>query len=428
LQAAFSFDIFMSEKPLSIAMLSVHTGPLAPLGGKETGGMNVYVRELARSLARRGHRVDVFTRSQDRFAPPVDDRHIAPGVRVVNVIAGPQAPVDKKQLYNYLPEFAHNVQEFADRNAMYYDAYHAHYWLSGWVARELQACQRAPVVQMFHTLGAMKNLVARGEADRETEKRIEVEREIMRFASRIIAATPRDRQHMIDLYGADAAKIAIIPPGVDLDLFRPVERFEAKEYIETPYDHHTVLFVGRIDPIKGIDVWFRAMKLVVEDNPDLRGKMCVCLIGGDIDEDAEPDAELARLDALKDELAIGDVVTFLGRRAQQSLPYYYSAADVVVMPSLYESFGMVALEAMACGAPVVASDVGGLSYIVRNGESGYLVPDRDPRALADCLNLLLRNPELRAQLGKRGAQIAKDYAWSQIAEQMEGLYGEIVTK
>jgi D-inositol-3-phosphate glycosyltransferase len=303
--------------------------------------------------------------------------------------------------------------------------YHAHYWLSGWVARELQACQPAPVVQMFHTLGMMKNLVARGDADRETEKRIVVERAIMQFADRIIAATPRDEQQMVELYGGDKNKIDIIPPGVDLELFHPIPLEEAKEYIETPYEHHTVLFVGRIDPIKGIDVWFQAMKLVVEANPDLRGKMCVCLIGGDIDDDAEPDAELARLDALKDELGIGDLVTFLGRRAQQSLPYYYSAADVVVMPSLYESFGMAALEAMACGTPVVASDVGGLSFVVRNGETGYLVPDRDPRALADCLNRLLRDRDLRLRLGKRGAQVARDYAWTQIAEQMEGVYGEI---
>jgi len=409
---------------MNISMLSVHTGPLALLGGKETGGMNVYVRELARALARRGHHVDVFTRSQDPFAPRVDGSHIAPGVRVINIAAGPEAPVNKKKLFDYLPEFAEQAWQFAERENIFYDVYHAHYWLSGWVARELQACQSAPVVQMFHTLGMMKNLVARGEADRETEKRIVVERAIMQYADRIIAATPRDEQHMIELYGADPGKIAIIPPGVDLELFHPIALEEAKEYIETPFDHHTVLFVGRIDPIKGIDVWFHAMKLVVEDNPDLRGKMCVCLIGGDMDDDAEPDAELARLDALKDELGIGDLVTFLGRRAQQSLPYYYSAADVVVMPSLYESFGMAALEAMACGTPVVASDVGGLSFVVRDGETGYLVPDRDPRALADCLNRLLRDRDLRARLGKRGAEVARDYAWTQIAEQMEGVYQE----
>ncbi len=411
---------------MNISMQSVHTGPLAALGGKETGGMNVYVRELSRALAQRGHHVDIFTRWQDPHAPHVEADRIAPGVRVVNVQAGPLAPYDKKKLFEVLPEFTHNVQTFAESEKIFYDVYHAHYWLSGWVARELQACQRAPVVQMFHTLGAIKNLVARDAADREPDDRIEIEREIIRFASRIIAATPRDRQQMIDLYGADDEKIAIIPPGVDLDLFHPIPNIDAKDYIETPFEHHTVLFVGRIDPIKGIDVWFRAMKLVVEENPDLRGKMCVCLIGGDVDEEVATDSELARLDTLKNELGIGDLVTFLGRRTQESLPYYYSAADVVVMPSLYESFGMVALEAMACGAPVVASDVGGLSFLVRNGETGFLVPDRDPRSLADCLNRLLRDPKLREDLGKRGIQVAKDYAWREIAEQIEGVYRQVV--
>jgi D-inositol-3-phosphate glycosyltransferase len=410
---------------MNISMLSVHTGPLAKLGGKETGGMNVYVRELSRALALRGHRVDIFTRRQDPNVPYVEADRIAPGVRVVNITAGPPTPYEKNHLFELLPEFAHNVQTFAEAERIFYDVYHAHYWLSGWVARELQACQRAPVVQMFHTLGAIKNLVANDSA-REPDQRIEIEVSIMNFASRIIASTPRDRQQMIELYGADESKIAIIPPGVDLNLFHPIANIDAKDFIEAPYDHHTVLFVGRIDPIKGIDTWFRAMKLVIEENPDLRGKMCVCLIGGDVDEELTTEGELSRLDALKNELGIGDLVTFLGRRAQESLPYYYSAADVVVMPSLYESFGMVALEAMACGAPVVASDVGGLSYLVRDGETGFLVPDRDPRALADCLNRLLCDKTLRSELGNRGTQVAKDYAWSEIAEQIEGVYKEIV--
>ncbi|HEX7593211.1 MAG TPA: glycosyltransferase, partial [Anaerolineae bacterium] len=308
-----------------------------------------------------------------------------------------------------------------------YDVYHAHYWLSGWVARALQKCQPAPVVQMFHTLGAMKNQVARSETDRETDRRMEIEREIMQFADRIVASTPRDRQQMIDLYDAPADKITVISPGVDLKLFHPIDPWAAKSLLGEPENDHSVLFVGRIDPVKGIDVWFKAMALVAEENPALRSKLCVCLIGGDIDED-EPDEEIARLQALKDELGIGDIVTFLGRRSQEALPYYYASADVVVMPSLYESFGMVALEAMACGAPVVASDVGGLSYIVRDGETGYLVPERDPRALADCLNRLLRDPALRARLGKRGIEVAREYAWTRIADQIETLYASLPQK
>jgi D-inositol-3-phosphate glycosyltransferase len=413
---------------MNIAMLSVHTCPLAALGGKETGGMNVYVRELARELARRGHRVDIFTRSQNPEVPHIEMGGLGLGAGVFHIPAGPEAPYNKHHLFTYLPEFVHGVQAFMDTEKIHYDVYHSHYWLSGWVARELQHCQRAPVVQMFHTLGMMKNVVARSSEDRETETRIEVEKEIMQFADRIVASTPRDREQMIDLYGAPSSRIAVIPPGVDLTLFHPIPKAEAKEFVESPPDHHTVLFVGRIDPVKGIDVWFQAMALLVEENPELREKMCVCLIGGDVDEETTRDAEMARLQALKDELGIGNLVTFLGKRSQDCLPYYYAAADVVVMPSLYESFGMAALEAMACGTPVVASDVGGLSYLVRDGETGFLVPGRDPRALADCLGHLIRNPELRERLGQRGITVAREYAWPRIADQMEELYFSIVAR
>ena len=408
---------------MNIAMLSVHTCPLAALGGKETGGMNVYARELARELSRRGHRVDIFTRSQDPTVP-----HEVPGLeigaRVFHIPAGPEAPYNKHRLFDYLPEFVQGVRAEVEHENVRYDVYHAHYWLSGWVARELQRDQPAPIVQMFHTLGAMKNQVARGHADRETERRLAIEREIMRFADRVVAATPRDRQQMIDLYDAPRNKISIISPGVDLNLFHPLDIQDTQQYFK---DDHTVLFVGRIDPIKGIDTWFRAMKLVVEEDPSLRGRLCVCLIGGDIDED-EPDAELARLQALKDELGIADVVAFLGKRSQESLPFYYASADVVVMPSRYESFGMVALEAMACGTPVVASDVGGLSFIVRDGETGYLVPEGDARAMADCLTRILHDPELRARLGKRGVEVARQYAWTHIVDQIEALYCEVLDK
>ncbi len=409
---------------MNIAMLSVHTCPLAALGGKETGGMNVYVRELARELSARGHCVDIFTRSQDARVP-----HEVPGLeigaRVFHVPAGPEEPYNKHRLFDYLPQFAAGVRTIMEHDDARYDVYHSHYWLSGWVARELQKFQPAPIVQMFHTLGALKNAVARRSDDRETERRLAVEREIMQFADRIVAATPRDCHQMIELYDAPGDRIVTIPPGVDIDLFKP--RSPSLEKIFGLKDNRTVLFVGRIDPVKGIDTWFKAMALVVEEDPALREKICVCLIGGDIDEE-EPDDELARLQVLKNELGIGDLVTFMGKRAQETLPDYYASADVVVMPSRYESFGMAALEAMACGTPVVASDVGGLSFIVRDGETGFLVPEGDPRAMADCLGRLLREPDLRARLGKRGAEVAREYAWSRVADRMEELYASVIRR
>jgi D-inositol-3-phosphate glycosyltransferase len=413
--------------PHHIAMLSLHTSPLAVLGGKETGGMNVYVRELSRELAARGLCIDIFTRSQNPRLPRVQyDLLGVKNARVINVPAGPEAPYSKHLLVDHLEEYVEGVSSFAQREGIRYDVLHAHYWLSGVAARELQnKWSSVPIVQMFHTLGAMKNMVAVGERDRETEKRIEAERELMQQVSRVIASTPRDKQQMIDLYGAPEDRIVVIPPGVDTDLFHPIVSRRAREWVGT-FSEKTVLFVGRIDPVKGLDTWFRAMRLVLEAEPSLRTRMCVCLIGGDLDEDDDPDSEMVRLDKLKDELGISDIVTFLGGRAQSSLPYYYASADVVVMPSRYESFGLAALEAMACGTPVVASDVGGLSFIVRDGETGFLVPEGNINAFAECILSLLRDRDLRNRLGARAVVVAQNYAWHLIADKIVDLYKEVL--
>lgn len=409
-----------------IAMLSLHTSPLAILGGKETGGMNVYVRELSRELAQRGLCIDIFTRSQNPKTPRVQyDLLGVRDARVINVPAGPQAPYSKHLLADHMDEFVSGVLDFSQSEGIRYDLIHAHYWLSGVAGIELQKkWQHTPIVQMFHTLGAMKNLVAIGEIDRETERRIESERELMRKVSRVIASTPRDKQQMIDLYDAPENRIVVIPPGVDTNLFHPIVNRRAKEWIGT-FSEKTVLFVGRIDPVKGLDTWFRAMRLVLETEPSLKTRMCVCLIGGDLDEDEDPDSELVRLDKLKDELGLSEVVTFLGGRAQSSLPYYYASADMVVMPSRYESFGLAALEAMACGTPVVASDVGGLSFIVRDGETGFLVPEGDEQALAECILSLLRDRELRNRMGERAVAVAQNYSWRLIADKIVDLYREV---
>ncbi|MBI4674372.1 MAG: glycosyltransferase [Chloroflexi bacterium] len=413
--------------PKRIAMLSMHTSPVARLGGKETGGMNVYVRELTRALAARGIAVDIFTRASDTHAPWMDTESVGvENTRVINVVAGPRVPVSKHQLVKYTGAFAQGIFDFAASENRVYDVWHAHYWLSGMTAQCLQAKGlRAPVVQMFHTLGAMKNRVARTATEAETDARINAEQALMHSVARVVASTPRDMEQMVALYGAPRAKIAIIPPGVDTNLFRPVPSQPARDVIG-PYDEKSVLFVGRIDPVKGLDTWFRAMKLVVDRDLSLRQRLCVCLIGGDLDDDLDPDSELARLVELKEALGIGDIVTFLGGRAQAVLPFYYSAAAAVVMPSRYESFGLAALEAMACGAPVVASDVGGLSFLVRDGVTGFLVPEGNAEIFAEKILLLLHNPKLRAEMGKRGVEAAQEYAWHNIAERMIELYHDML--
>ena len=333
-------------KPLRVAMLSMHTCPLATLGGKETGGMNVYVRDLSRELSRRGVLVDVFTRSQNPAIPSISYA-LGPGTRVIHVPAGPEAPLDKNVVFNYVPEFVDRIQSLAEREGAGYDVIHSHYWLSGWAARDLRAAWGAPIIQMFHTLGHMKNSVAQTEADKEADHRIEVEREIMDFADRLVAATPLERAQMSWLYGADPARISVVPCGVDSNLFTPRPRAEARAFLNLPEDQRVVLFVGRIERLKGIDTLIRAMDLVLQRHPEWKTHVALSIIGGTPDDSpAVRSAEMERLRALREELGLTDLVAFLGAKSQDTLPYYYSAAEMVVVPSHYESFGMVALEAM----------------------------------------------------------------------------------
>lgn len=405
-----------------IAMLSVHTCPLATLGGKETGGMNVYVRDLSREFSRRGIFVDVYTRSQDPNVPMVTNALGHRG-RVIHLPAGPEAPYDKNLVFDHLDEFIDGAIQFAENDRVSYDVLYSHYWLSGWVARALRERWGTPIVQMFHTLGHMKNRVAQRESDLETDRRIEVEGTIVQFADRLVAATPAEKAQLTWLYGADPRKISVISPGVDLKRFHPIEKSLAKSTIAIPEQHRLILFVGRIEPLKGIDTLLRAMSLVAKRHPDWAQDMCVSIIGGDPARgEEEEDAEMARLQKLRTELGIGDLVTFIGAKDQDTLQFYYSAAEMIVMPSHYESFGMVALEAMACGTPVIASEVGGLAFVVRDGVTGYHVPDRDPEELAAKIELLLGDEMLRMRLGRRAACWAESYGWPTIADRLLELF------
>ena len=412
---------------MRIAMLSVHTSPLATLGGKDTGGMNVYVRELSRELGRRGIAVDVFTRAQDPAAPRLQEPW--PGVRVVHLPAGPQAPYDRRQLFQHLPEFVAGWRALATAQPSPYDLLHSHYWLSGWVALQLQEGGRLPVIQMFHTLGHLKNNLAAEGQPVEAEERTRVEAQVMHLASRIVAATPADKSQMVDLYGADPARIVVVPPGVDHELFRPIPCDEARRYVGlADCSERLLLFVGRLDPVKGINVLFEALCLLLRElAPSLQRRVCLAVIGGESSESAEALREEADcLDEVKERYGLSEMVAFLGSRAQETLPYYYSAADVCVLPSHYESFGLVALEAMACGVPVVASRVGGLPYLVRDGETGFLVPDNDPPALAERLRQVLTEPGLQERLGRRALEVARAYSWRKVAEENLALYEEVL--
>ena len=414
----------VNSSPRHVAMLSVHTCPLAMLGGKKTGGMNVYVRDLSRALARQGIRVDVFTRSQDDCIPAVS-HNLGHGGRVIHIKAGPEAPIPVAEIENYLDDFVAGVLAFAEAESIHYDLIHSHYWLSGLVAQKLRDAWGAPIVQMFHTLGHMKNRIALSDSERATPARIAGEKAVIQLADRIVAATPAEVAQLHWLYGAEPDKISVIPPGVDLERFQPIDPKTAKTTVGISCGDTNILFVGRIEPLKGVDTLLRAMALIQKRCPHAVEDTCVAIIGGDPLSD-DPDEEMARLQALRAELEIHDLVTFLGSKDQEILPNYYAAAEMVVMPSHYESFGMVALEAMAMGTPVIASEVGGLAYLVQDGVNGFHVPSRDPEALAERMFTLLNDENCRQLLGRQARAYAQKYDWSIITERMVGLYGKVL--
>jgi D-inositol-3-phosphate glycosyltransferase len=413
---------------LKIAMLSYHTCPLATLGGKDTGGMNVYVRDLTRTLGSLGVHVDVFTRSQDEHVPHVL-HDLGYGNRVVHIKAGDEVPLPKEELLSHIPEFTAGIEEFTSIKSLQYDLIHSHYWMSGLAALELKRQWNLPVMQMFHTLGLMRQRVARPDEEVDGDYRLEGEKRLLREADCIIAATVAEKAQIQWLYQADVEKIGIIPPGVDLSRFYPIPEDEAKEVIGIPPCDQVVLYVGRIEPLKGIDTLIEAIAHMRGNGGFDEQSFCLAIIGGDPDSTREErTVEMKRLQELCHLHGLDDLVTFLGKRDQDLLPYYYSAAEAVVVPSHYESFGMVALEAMACGTPVVASQVGGLAYLVQDGVTGYTVPSSDVGALAGRLGDLIRDGGLREKLGRQAEELAQEFSWEIIARQIRDQYQELIFK
>jgi D-inositol-3-phosphate glycosyltransferase len=403
-----------------IGLVSVHTCPLAALGGKETGGMNVYVRETARHLGRLGLPVDVFTRSQDPDVPRVVA--LDEGARVIHVEAGPQRAMTPAAMATHLGEFADGVAEFRRRSGVDYALLHAHYWLSGAVALELaRRWGELPVVQMFHTLGVVKNALA-DERERVPRARLDAEARIAGRADRLVAATPLERADLAWYCGADVDRVRVIPCGVDLELFRPGDRSQARARLGLDAER-VLLFVGRPTPVKGLEILLRALANLKADGFRDAGLRLV-IVGGDRDE--RRDDGRARLRALAGELGVGAWLDFRGPQPQPALPDYYRAADLCLVPSHHESFGMAALEAMACGAPVVASRVGGLATTIQDGVTGLLVPPRDEVALAAAIAALLADETRRSILGRQAARWAQSFAWASVTRMLLDVYEELV--
>jgi len=396
-----------------IAVVSAHTSPLATLGGRETGGMNVYVRELSRELGARGYLIDVFTRRASGEAPATQP--IGPNVRVVNVTAGPEAAIEKEEITAHLDEFEANMRAFIARQGVSYDVLHSHYWMSGVVGARLARDWRLPHAAMFHTLGEVKNRARASEHEPAT--RIEAERMIATSADRIVVASQHEKHLLTSLYGARPERIAVVPCGVDLDLFAPMDKEFARKRLGLRDGQRIILFVGRIEPLKGIDILISAAAQLHDDE-----NFNVLIVGGDARAEANID-ELRRQAAA---LGIDHHVSFVGPVPHEKLPLYYNAADVCVVPSYYESFGLVAVESMACGTPVVASRVGGLTSTVSDGETGYLIPWRCPEPFAERLELLLDNDELRASFGRAAREAVERFRWGNVADAVAALYEELL--
>jgi D-inositol-3-phosphate glycosyltransferase len=418
-------QLFASPAVDRVAMITVHTSPLSPPGRRESGGLNVYVRELSQYLAKRGVAVDIFTRWTDPRAPRIiqaDD-----GVRVIQVEAGPLHPVDKESLFCYLPEFASEMAFLAIKEGLRYDLVHAHYWLSGWAAHLLQRYWSAPVVQMFHTLAHLKNAVA-ASRERETTLRLQVERRLVDVADVVIAANPYERDEMIRRLNADESKIHTVPPGVDLARFQPADSWDARRQLGLP-DGPLVLFVGRIDPVKGIHTLFDGFQRLIHDYDWAGFPPRLVFVGGLIevrDTGSTMDTDLQQLSDRATALGLADYVLFRGSQPREMLPHYYNAVDVCVVPSRYESFGLVAVEAMACGTPIVASRVGGLRFTIEDEVSGLLVPHSDPAELSTALRTALTDHDLRSRMRVGARQAAIRFSWQTITSEVLRVYEQSV--
>jgi D-inositol-3-phosphate glycosyltransferase len=404
-----------------VAVMSVHTSPVDQPGTGDSGGMNVYIREVAERLAARGTEVDIFTRDRGCDGPIIQET--SPGTRVIRVKAGPCVPVPKADLLRFLPEFLGSVLQLTRREGRRYDVVHSHYWLSGWVGTSARRIWGVPFVTSFHTLGKVKNYsLAPGEAP-EPAVRLAGEERVIRAADRILAPTPAEAAHLVGLYGADPGDIRVVPPGVDHDLFAPRGAADARARLQLA-DSRVVLFVGRLQAHKGPDVAVRTLAEAVARDPNGTSDVVLAVVGGPSGEGSG--AEVARLRDLASDLGVGDRVVFYPPQPQARLADFYAAADAVLVPSRSESFGLVALEAQACGTPVVAADVGGLPYVVEDGQSGFLVDGHDPADHADRLLQILRDARLQSAFGEEAAHQALRFTWDATTDQMVTVYDEVL--
>ncbi|MFB4311999.1 D-inositol-3-phosphate glycosyltransferase [Actinomadura sp. GTD37] len=426
----------MSRRINRVATVSVHTSPLDQPGTGDAGGMNVYIVEVAKRLAARGVEVDIFTRATSRALPPVVE--LAPGVLVRNVVAGPFEELDKTELPRHLCGFTSEVLRVeAAHDPGHYDLLHTHYWLSGQAGWAVKERWGVPLVHSMHTMAKVKNAALADEDKPEPAERVLGEEQVVASSDQLVANTAKEAHELVGLYDADPARVATVSPGVDLAMFRPESPVlarsagllphrtgPARRRLGLPRDAYVLLFVGRIQPLKAPDVLLRAVARMLADDPALRAELVVAVVGGPSGSGrCRPEG----LQALAARLGISDVMRFEPPSPQAELADWYRAADVTVVPSHSESFGLVAVESQACGTPVVASRVGGLCTAVADGESGVLISGHDPADYAAVLRRLHAEPGLHARLARGAVRHAGGFGWDATVDRLLDVYTGAMT-
>lgn len=405
-----------------IAFISEHASPLASIGSIDAGGQNVYVSELAKQLASMEYEVDIFTRNDGSFTQTIIDWF--PGVRVIFIKAGDTHFIRKEELLPLMPEFFEQMTLFIKEQNIKYEIIHANFWMSALVAMEIKKQLNIPYVITFHALGKVRKLYQQ-EADQFPESRTDIETQTALLSNRIIAECPQDMDDLTNLYNIPEHNIAVIPCGFNPTEFFPVDKTFSRTLLRLNRNEHILLQLGRMVPRKGVDNGILALKYL----RNLKKKVRLVIVGGDSDDpDPSSSPEIGRMMTLAKIEGVIDHVCFAGRKQRNLLKYYFSAADIFITTPWYEPFGITPLEAMACGTPVIGSDVGGIRFSVKDGETGFLVPPKDPGALAEKIGYLLSNPNLIKKMKSRSIQrVQQQFTWQRIAESINDLYIEIIS-
>ncbi|MEX0594547.1 MAG: glycosyltransferase [Patescibacteria group bacterium] len=411
-------------------MISEHADPLARPGSKEVGGQNVYVYNLARALSKIGWEVDVFT----RWDNPNKQRVIkfAQRARVIRVKSGPRHYIPRDELYKFLPDFVDDVVSFKKENNLNYDLIHTHYWMSGWCGLKISSLWDVPMVATYHSLGyvrfhTLKAFKKHSPDNDFFRKRISWEKKIAQLSDSVLSTSPYEREDITKYYGVSSHNIAVIPAGIDAKTYYPINKSVARRTIQRPADEKIVLYVGRIEWRKGIGTLISALAKVIEAKKIDTSNLKLLIVGRTVGPEKK---EVKRLKQLAQHLGIAERIIYTGSKDASQLRHYYSAADVCVVPSYYEPFGIVPLEAMACGTPVIASKVGGLRYTVKNKKAGLLVPPRNPKGLSRAINNILGNEDHYIKSVSQYARdvVLKEFVWPAVAKEASNLYKKIINK